>query len=171
MKKILTAILLFAFLNIANAQTSDTSVLVHLKPDINDKSWGVSFNAGMQKRFFFGAGIARTNFIGSNHGVYGSDIYAGVNIFPAFKKIYEPVTGIKLGGDLFGNAFFIGTEIQYLKSKGVEDWLFTPGPVLVSVIYTWRMDTASQKINSPLQALAKTHFRCRYSFPFIQKIN
>lgn len=126
MKKLLAAILAFAFLSIANAQTADSSFQHHLKPDINDKSWCVSFNAGVQKRLFLGAGIARTTFSGSGHGVYGSDIYAGVNIFPAFKKSYETVSGIKIGGDLFGNAFFIGAEVQYLKSKGTEDWLFTP---------------------------------------------
>jgi len=126
MKKLLANILGSAFLSIANAQTADSSIANHLKPDINDHAWGISVNVGVQKRLFFGAGIARTNFIGSSHGVYGSDVYGGINIFPAFKKSYEPVTGIKFGGDFFGSAFFIGTEVQYLKSKGVEDWLFTP---------------------------------------------
>jgi hypothetical protein len=169
MKKLLGAMVAFAFLNMANAQTTDSSFQPHLKPDINDKSWCVSFNAGMQKRLFLGAGIARTNFTGSNHGVYGSDIYAGVNIFPALKKMYEPVTGIKLGGDFFGNAFFIGTEVQYLRSKGVEDWLFTPrAGVGISYLYL-AYGYSISKNKFPFAGISQNSLSLQVHFPFYTK--
>jgi len=169
MKKLLAVILEFAFLSIANAQIADSGIANHLKPDINDKAWCISVNAGVQKRLFFGAGIARTNFAGSSHGVYGSDVYACLNIFPAFKKFYEPVAGIKLGGDFFGNGFFIGTEVQYLKSKGVEDWLFTPrAGIGISYLYlAYGYSISKNKL--PFAGISQNSLSLQVNFPFYTK--
>jgi hypothetical protein len=169
MQKIPVVIFAFAFLNVANAQTADSSFRNHLKPDIVDNSWCISVNAGVQKRLFFGAGIARASFTGSGHGVYGSDIYAGVNIFPAFKKLYEPVTGIKLGGDFFGNAFFIGAEGQYLKTKGVEDWLFTPrAGIGISYLYL-AYGYSISKNKFPIAGISQNSISLQVNFPFYTK--
>ncbi len=169
MKKLLAAILGFAFFNITNAQTTDSTIHNYLKPDINDQSWCIAVNAGVQKRFFFGAGVARTTFNGSGHGVYGSDIYAGINIFPAFKKTYEKVSGIKLGGDLFGNAFFMGAEVQYLKSKGAEDWLFTPrAGIGISYLYLVYGYSIS-KNKFPIPGISQNSLSLQVNFPFYTK--
>jgi hypothetical protein len=169
MKKIPAVILAFTFFNVAIAQTVDTSFRNHLKPDIIDNSWCISVNAGVQKRLFFGAGIARTNFNGSGHGVYGSDIYAGINVFPAFKKLYDPVTGIKFGGDFFGNAFFIGAEVQYLKGKGTEEWLFTPRAG-IGISYLYLAYGYSMPRNTfPVAGISQNSLSLQVNFPFYTK--
>jgi hypothetical protein len=169
MKKIPAIIFAFSFFNVANAQTADTSVRNQMKPDIIDNGWCISVNAGVQKRLFFGAGIARASFSGSGHGVYGSDIYAGVNIFPAFKKLYEPVTGIKFGADVFGNAFFIGAEVQYLKGKGVEEWLFTPRAG-IGISYLYIAYGYSMPRNTfPVAGISQNSISLQVNFPFYSK--
>jgi hypothetical protein len=169
MKKIPAVILAFTFLNVAIAQTADTSFRNHLKPDIIDNSWCISVNAGLQKRLFFGAGIARTSFSGSGHGIYGSDIYAGVNIFPAFKKLHDPVTGIKLGADFFGSAFFMGAEVQYLKAKGVEEWLFTPrAGIGISYLYL-AYGYSIPRNTFPVAGISQNSISLQVNFPFYSK--
>jgi hypothetical protein len=169
MKKLLVTIIAFAFFYITNAQTTDSTIHNHLKPDINDQSWCIAVNAGVQKRLFFGAGIARTTFNGSGHGVYGSDIYAGINIFPALKKSYETVSGIKLGADFFGNAFFMGAEMQYLKSKGAEDWLFTPrAGIGISYLYL-AYGYSISKNKFPIAGISQNSLSLQVNFPFYSK--
>lgn len=168
MKKLLTTIFTITFY-ITNAQITDSIVRNPLKPDIDDRSWCVSLNAGIQKRLFLGAGIAKTVFTGSGHGFYGSDIYAGVNFFPAFKNSYEPAASVKLGGDFFGNILFLGTEIQYLKSKGAEDWLFTPrtGIGISNIYLAYGYSISANKF--PVAGISQNSITLQVNFPYYTK--
>jgi len=168
MKMILTTIFASTFY-FTNAQTADSIVHNHLKPDIDDRSWCISFNTGVQKRLFLGVGIAKTVFTGSGHGMYGSDVYAGVNFFPAFKKSYEPAAAIKLGGDFFGNIIFLGAEVQYLKSKGTEDWLFTPrtGIGISNMYLAYGYSISANKF--PVAGISQNSVTLQVNFPYYTK--
>jgi hypothetical protein len=169
MKKLAVTFMAFAFLNMVKAQITDSIVHSHLKLDLYDKSWCISVNAGVQKRLFFAAGIARTSFKGSQHGAYGSDIYAGINIFPAFKKTDAPVAGLKFGGDLFGNTVLIGAEIQYLKSRLAEDWMFTPrAGIGISYIYL-AYGYGFSKNKFPVAGISRNSITLQVNFPFYTK--
>lgn len=168
MKSIFTALFAIAFY-ITNAQTADSIVHNPLKPDIDDRSWCISFNTGVQKRLFFGAGIAKTVFIGSGHGIYGSDVYTGINFFPTFNKSYDQVAAIKLGSDLFGNMFFLGAEVQYLKSKGAEDWLFTPrtGIGISNLYFAYGYSISANKF--PVAGISQNSITLQVNFPYYTK--
>jgi hypothetical protein len=122
----LLLLIITSFVTNATAQIRDTVAENKLKADIHNRSWCIAANTGVQKTFFAGIGIARTGFLGSSHGMYGSDIYTGVNFFRATKKNNSFVTGLRLGADAFGSGFLFGAEIQYLTSKAANDFLFTP---------------------------------------------
>lgn len=167
MNKFLLLFLLLPFT--IQAQRTDSAAGRILKPDIHDKSWCISANAGFQKRFLVGIGIAKTMFVGSSHGFYGSDVYTGVNIFPAFNKRYQNVTGFKLGANVFGNAFFLGAEIQYLASKAAEDFLFTPraGIGVSNAYIAYGYSLSSKKF--PIAGISQNSLMLQINFPFYTK--
>jgi hypothetical protein len=169
MKKLLSLILVCIVYNAATAQTADTSLHNPLKADINESNWCITGSLGIQKRFFAGAGIAKTWFVGSGHGVYGADVYTGLNFFPAFKNIYNPVMGYKLGADFFGGGFFMGAEVQYLKSKGQDDFLFTPrAGIGISALYiAYGYSISSNKF--PIAGISQNSVTLQLNFPFYSK--
>jgi hypothetical protein len=168
MKAVLTVILAIAFY-LTNAQTADSIVRNPVKADINESNWCITGNLGIQKRFFAGAGIAKTWFVGSGHGVYGADVYAGLNVFPAFKNIHNPAMGYKLGADFFGGGFFMGAEVQYLKSKGQDDFLFTPrAGIGISALYiAYGYSISSNKF--PIAGISQNSITLQLNFPFYSK--
>jgi hypothetical protein len=168
MKVVLTVILAIAFY-LTNAQTADSIVRNPLKADINESNWCITGNLGIQKRFFAGAGIAKTWFVGSGHGVYGADVYTGVIFFPAFKKTYSPVMGYKLGADFFGGGIFMGAEVQYLKSKGQDDFLFTPrAGIGISALYiAYGYSISGNKF--PIAGISQNSITLQLNFPFYSK--
>lgn len=168
--KILTTLSLLLFSIFVNAQQPDTSNTRHLKPDIDNNGWCIAVNTGFQKRFVAGVGIARTRFIGSSHGVYGTDIYTGMNFYPALKKSYSNVAGYKLGADVFGSGFFIGAEVQYLRSNGVEDWMFTPrAGIGVSSLYIAYGYSISSGNKFPFAGISQNSLMLQLNFPFYSK--
>lgn len=169
MKKLLSIILACAVYIAANAQAADTSLHNHLKPDIHESSWCIAANMGIQKRFFAGVGMARTWFIGSGHGVYGTDLYTGINIFPAFNKSHTPAVGFKLGGDFFGNIISLGAEVQYIRSKGADDFLFTPrAGIGISALYiAYGYSISSNKF--PIAGISQNSITLQLNFPFYSK--
>lgn len=169
MKKLLFIIFLSTICYNITAQSADTSLHNHLKADIHESNWCIAGSLGFQKRPFAGAGIAKTLFIGSSHGVVGTDIYGGINFFPAFKKTYNNVVGYKLGADAFGSGFFIGAEVQYLQSKGLDDFLFTPrAGIGISALYiAYSYSISSNKF--PIAGISQNAITLQLNFPFYSK--
>lgn len=168
MKKIILLTLYACYHSIGRAQPPDT--IAHpLKVDMNDRSWCIMANTGFQKRFFFGAGLARTHFLGSRHGVYGYDIYTGVNFFPSFKSAQEVATGIRFGADFFGSGFFMGAEGQYLRTKTANDFLFTPragiGFSMLYIAYGYSLSTNK----FPIQGIPQNSLILQVNMPFYTK--
>lgn len=112
MKKPGLAVLLLYSLCSSYSQHPDTTRPNPLRADIKQSHWCVGINTGIQKRFHAGLSLSKAFFLGSPHGIYGHDIYTGVNFYPSFKKANEPVTGFRLGADFFGNGIFLGAELQ-----------------------------------------------------------
>jgi hypothetical protein len=169
MKKLLFSIVLCTVYNNLTAQTADTSLHNPLKADIHERNWCIAGSIGFQKRPFAGAGIAKTWFVGSGHGVYGTDIYSGINFYPALKKAYNNVIGYKLGADVFGSGLFLGAEVQYLKSKGVDDFLFTPrcGIGISSLYIAYGYSISSNKF--PIADISQNSITLQLNFPFYSK--
>jgi hypothetical protein len=169
MKKLLFIIGLLTIRYSIIAQTADTSSHNHLKADIHESNWCIAGSIGFQKRPFAGAGIAKTWFVGSSHGVYGTDIYSGINYYPALKKAYKNIMGYKLGADVFGGGFFLGAEVQYLQSKGVDDFLFTPRcGIGISALYiAYGYSISSNKF--PIAGISQNSITLQLNFPFYSK--
>jgi hypothetical protein len=169
MKRILFVIAVSIMCNTAGAQTADTSLHNRLKADIHESNWCISGSIGFQKRPFAGVGIAKAWFLGSPHGVYGTDVYSGINFYTALKKAYSNVVGYKLGADVFGGGFFLGAEVQYLQSKWVDDFLFTPRcGIGISALYiAYGYSISSNKFS--IAGISQNSITLQLNFPFYSK--
>lgn len=169
MRKSAALILMHFIILSTAAQQADTARFNPLRIDIKSSQWCIGINTGIQKRFDFGLSLAKTFFLGSPHGVYGYDIYAGVNFFPDTKKASSSVTGYRFGADYFGNALFVGAELQYLKSSSLNHVLFTPkagiGFSLLYISYGYSLGVKK----FPLDGIGRNAFRLQFNLPFYTK--
>lgn len=167
-KRLLLILLLAACFNNSNAQQQDTS-FNPLRVDIHNRSWCVDLRTGFQKRFFAGLGVSKTMFLGSPNGVYGYDFYTAVNVFPAFKGSHETVFGFNAGAMMCGNIGAMGVELQYMKSKSAEDFLFTPkigiGASMLYLIYGYSF--SSNKF--PIAGISQNSLMLKFNLPFYSK--
>ncbi len=166
--KIFITIIAIHFILIVNAQTpiTDTVEKKMHKADIFNKSWNVNLQLGEQRRSFIGAGISKSMFKGSPHGIYGYDIYATAIYYPKWKTNYESVYGIKFGGNTAGNAITLGTDFQLLKTNTKNDFLFTPRiGIGISSIYINYGYSFSQN-DYPIFGISKSSITFNINLPF-----
>jgi hypothetical protein len=169
MRKILLLIINSLLVQIANSQQTDTTARNHLKADINQKHWAVNFNTGIQKRFFFGAGLSKNHFIGSPHGIYGYDIYTSFAFFPSFKSQQNSIIAVNVGGLLCGSGGAFGAELKYVKSKIADDVMFIPkiGLGIGSIHLTYGYALSFNKY--PVDEIGKNVFALHVNLPFYTK--
>lgn len=140
-----------------------------LRVYIHDRNWCVDIRTGFQKRFFVGAGISKTMFLGSPHGVYGYDIYMAANFFPASKSPRETVVGLNAGAMLCGSFGVMGGEVQYMMSKSADDVLFTPkigiGASMLHVTYGYSFSTNK----FPIAGISQNSITMKFNYPFYTK--
>jgi hypothetical protein len=146
----------------------DTTFNPH-RVDIHDRNWCIDIRTGFQKRFFLGAGISKTMFLGSPHGVYGYDMYMAVNVFPSFKDSRETVLGLNAGAMMCGSFGVMGGEVQYMMSKSANDVLFTPkigiGASMLHVTYGYSFSTNK----FPIAGISQNSLTLKFNYPFYTK--
>lgn len=166
MRKIFMAVGCLLVYSASLSQATDTGRYNPRRIDIHDRHWAVNFNTGTQKRFYIGAGISRSYFLGSPHGVYGYDLYSSFSIFPAFNSKQNSMVAINLGAIFCGSGLVMGAELKYLKSKGVEDIQFIPkggiGFSMLHLTYGYAVSTKQY----PISGLGKNVITLHFNLPF-----
>jgi len=148
-----------------NAACQDTSILIP-KVDINNNSWNVRINNGIQSSYFFDFGLSRTSFIGSGHGFYGTSLSISYSLFPNFKDFKRTIQGVKLSGEFFGNMFGIGLDLSYYNSNQNSDFFIAPKALLgiskLNFYYSYNFSTN----NYHFTMIGKHAFGVSFHLPF-----
>jgi hypothetical protein len=161
-------ILFFAIHSIAFTQTTqnDSVPFNPRRVDIHSRHWNVNIQLGVQKRSFAGIGISKSMFLGSPHGIYGYDAYVTGVYYPKWKTNYEPVYGLKIGGNAAGNIINMGADIQLLNTKTKRDILFTPriGIGISSFYINYGYSYSQNKF--PIMGISKNTISMNLNAPF-----
>jgi hypothetical protein len=169
MKTGFTLVLILLFTANCYSQNTDSIPYNPKRIDINEKNWSVSFNTGVQHRYFLGTGISKNYFLGSPHGIYGYDIYSSVAVFPAFKSQQKTIFTVSMGAIASGNGIVAGIEIKYLKEKNLDDIMIIPkiglGFGMLHITYGYALSTNKY----PLADIGKNVFAMHINLPFYTK--
>ena len=168
--KTITLLLSLSFLATNGyAQSVSDSTFHPLKPTINNSSFNLLTNIGIQRSFYVDIGLSWERFVGSGHGYTDLLPFIACSIFPSFDKNMRAVYGIKSGIQFGGALQMLGIESGYYWNGIKTDFLIIPkyciGVGTANICYAYGFSTN----NGDISRIGGHTLNLQINFPFFKK--